>query len=156
MEKTVTTTNDNVKNAAYGVDESGRTYVGNMLRNTVNPWQTIEEIQRRFSLPAPECNGALQFLSALEASNCSINLFLLDGLTAQLDALIDKLDQRSRLDLLKQSIKLIEVKELQFISVSIMKRLDIIPDKYLRGLISRELISVGYSAYSFLSVAYSR
>ena len=146
MEKVLALTNERVKGAARGVDEDGRKYVRHALTNCKSPWSAIEELQQAFNLKAPGCAGAIQFLHSMGSSNLSINTSLMDGLVSQLDALVEKLDQNSRLMLLKQSIKLMEVKEMQCISVSIMKRLDVIPEKYLRAMIDKGLISVGLPA----------
>lgn len=142
MEKAAAYTLESVKKSAYGIDESGRVHIGNALRTGQSPWATISEVQQRFNLSVNGCNCAIQFLHSMDSTNSSINVALVDALITQLDAMVERLDQNSRLELLKQTIRLIEVKELQCVSIAIMKRLDTIPEKYLKRLIAKGLISV--------------
>lgn len=143
MDEAIQAASERVKAIAPLIDENGRKLIIDSLTNVnADPWQSMAILQRRFSHNLPTTESATQLLIAMESDNASISVSLFESLSSHLESMVGKLSQVALEDLLHETIKYIRIKELKSIPVSIMKKMNIIPAKYLQALISGSTLTV--------------
>ena len=147
------------------IEGPGRLHILKTLNACNDPWQTINHLQSTLSLPAVlnttgsnatdhhDTNGApdhphhellpiFDLLDLLKCSRLNIALNLFEDLKHRVDAFVQSFDEQKLLVFLKDTIQLINVKELKGIPISIIKRLKVIPPVYLDTLAKKNFLSV--------------
>ena len=147
------------------IEGPGRLHILNTLNACNDPWQTISQLQSNLSLPAVlhigttnttidhHTDGAVdqnhdllpifELLDLLKCSRLNIALNLFEDLKHRLDEFVQRFDEQKLLVFLKDTIQLINVKELKGVPISIIKRLKVIPPVYLDTLAKKNFLSVG-------------
>lgn len=148
------------------IEGPGRLHILNTLNACNDPWQTISQLQSNLSLPAVlragstniaiDHDGAadqnhsshdlvpiFELLDLLNCSRLNIALNLFEDLKHRIDEFVQRFDEPKLLAFLKDTIQLINVKELKGIPISIIKRLKVIPPVYLDTLAKKNFLSVG-------------
>ena len=118
------------------IDDDGRKKLLKKLTESEDPYQSITEIQASWSLTFPRAQPALAFLdNVLECSRSSVYQGLLETMKAQLDLQLSRMtDENKLLLMLQETIGYMGNKDLKSVPISIIKRLSVVPEKYLNIL----------------------
>ena len=159
------------------IEGPGRSHILKTLNTCDDPWQTITHLQSTLSLPSllNDTNSTEHYntdgsvdnqhhdlfpifdlLDLLKCSRLNIALNLFEDLKHRVDAFVQRFDEQKLLTFLKDTIQLINVKELKGIPISIIKRLKVIPPVYLDTLAKKNFLSVGSRQYLTFSVIEAR
>lgn len=146
MQSEITAAHKRVKAIVPFTGESGRNQIWQALNESADPCQTIETIQEEFSLNLPDSQSAIQLLLAMDSDLSSVSLSLFEGVSAYLESLIGKLDQGALEELLHETVEYIAVKDLKSIPIAVMKKMTVIPEKYLKELVLSDTLKVRISS----------
>lgn len=148
MEEAIQAASERVRAIAPLVDASGRKLIAESLTElNANPWHTMSALQSQLSYSLPTSDSSVQLLLAMDSDLSSISVSIFESLSSQLESMIGKLNQDALENLLHETIQYIRIKELKPIPISIMKKMSIIPAKYLQSLITASTLSVRVSPY---------
>jgi hypothetical protein len=117
------------------IDGNGRRKIESLLFNSLDPYQSIAEIQSSYSLNFPRASPALSFLDVLQCSRSSVYQNLLDNLKGRLDNQLNSMTDESKLlVMLEETITFMSNRDLKQVPISIIKRLSNVPEKFLNFL----------------------
>lgn len=146
-------TRQRVKGHAALIDQAGRHKLTEVLRNSIDPFQSISDLQSSWSLNFPRASPALSFLDVLQCSRSNVYQSLLENLKARLENQLNNISDETKLIImLKETIKYMYVKDLKQVPISIIKRLSSVPEVYLNHLARYGFLMVGVQIHKLLNL----
>jgi hypothetical protein len=134
---------NNIRTFAKYVEQPGRQHVLQALTQSgKDPFQSIIHLQGELSIGCERLSPALKFLDCLKAPRLAVHVSILESLKDKFLSLIAKLKDDSLLVLLRETYQFMSVRDLKSIPVAIIKKLSVIPDKYLEFLSQKDHITV--------------
>ena len=115
-------------------DAQGRDYVSNQLSKSTDFRKSVLQIQKELSLGSKRCEPMLQFLDLLGCPRSTVYRSLLDSTKTALEVQLEKLDHAALQAVLEETIGCITIRELKSIPISIIRSLNVVPDRYLMVL----------------------
>ena len=112
-------------------DVKGKQFLREKLLKSIHNRESIANIQTELSLGSKRCEPILQLLDVVGCSRASVYRNLLESAKATLDDQLEKMDRAGLLSILHETIGCVTIKELKSIPISIIKRLDVVPDSYI-------------------------
>ena len=123
------------------IDVPGRKYLHSTLTTHSDPYKAIDEIQDTFGLKY-SCSIAIPFLDMLEVSRASLYQGLFERSKSKLEDVLQYASEQKLLEMLSATFRFITVKDLKSIPIGVIKKLPMIPEKYLKALSSKKLQNV--------------
>ena len=143
MEQAIETIRSNLRDLGDEIDVKGQEHISSLLQNSNDPWQDISQIQSRFSFNSLLYTDAIQCMLDMTCSHASVHCSVLESLKMQLESVVEKLDQSMLPTMLDQTIQFITVRDLRSVPISIIKKMLVIPEKYLHVLLlDQNILSV--------------
>jgi hypothetical protein len=134
---------DNIKTFAKYVEQPGRNYVLQALTQAgKDPFQSIVGLQNDLSISSERILPALKFLDHLKAPRLAVHVSILESLKDKLIPLVANMKEHNLLIMLRETIQFMSVRDLKSVPIAIIKKLSVIPDKYLDFLLQKDYIMV--------------
>lgn len=132
-----------VKNWALNIDDNGKRLILKRLIESGDPWKTITEIQIDNSICYDRCNSAITFMDLLKVPRLSTFQSVFETLKGFVDSELEKFNETTLINMLQVTIHFITIHELRSIPMSIIKKITVLPDKYLHFLAKNNFVMVG-------------
>lgn len=133
MEVPLNKVNTGVDEHAALIDKRGRKHLTSTLNTHSKIYEAIADLQQTFGLNYSS-NMALPFFDLLEVSRASVYQSLVDSSKSRLEDVLQNASQTKLLEMLSATFRFITVKDLKSIPIGVIKRLQKVPEKYLKAL----------------------
>lgn len=133
------------------IDVPGRKHLRDTLSTHSNPGQAIVELQETFGLKYSSCI-ALPLLDLLEVSRASVYQTLFESSKNRLEDALQNASQQKLLEMLSATFRFITVKDLKSIPIGVIKRLQNIPERYLKVLSSKKFHGIVEVCFNSVAV----
>ncbi len=120
----------------------GRKHIAETLSKAEDVHDSISRLQSELSLLSKQSEPLLRFLDVFSCPRPAVYKSLLESTKSALEVQLERLDQDGLLLMLEHVIGCMDVKDLKSICISIIKRLHVVPEKYLRLLANSGLLEV--------------
>ena len=135
---------DRIRSFALGVAEVGQRNIVRKLTESNDPWKSISDFQSQFGFRYERSQSAIAFLDVLNVDRLSVSQNVFDVLKTKLAKEIDDMRDDQLLQMLPLTIHFLSIDALKTIPISIIKRLSVIPEKYLHFISKNNFIQVSW------------